>query len=375
MKKIIVFLLICIIFQEITFTQDFIEYKSSSYQYDLIPVSKTNSYYSFYKDGILKEYKKEIIRGNQITNYIYTIKAEKDYFLIHLITENDYISSEPNVECTYKLKKIDNGYTISYENEEFGKLYFDKNDNRGYFFDYETNNEEIFYEKQQNKCIIYLNDKVVYNLKNNIFYTQDNNKIKTDYNSYSDNYVYEITFEGLKTELSFQKKYICTNNENICLLWIMRYDIDKYILPYLLYNFDYSYHATSYLTEGTTTYEPEHLQQKDGLPWASGNGKGIGDVISITDFEHKKTTKIILMNGYQDSKHPEYYENNSRIKKIKITNKDTKKTKIYEIKDIKEEQSFEISELGFGNNYDIEVLEVYNGKKYTDLCIQYMVLE
>lgn len=195
-------------------------------------------------------------------------------------------------------------------------------------------------------------------LKNNSF-------TFTDYFDYW-NTTYMITNPIPKLQLS-----------KIAFLIPVLFHLDSCYYPFLMGypNLDYSYHATSYLTEGTTTYEPEHLQQKDGLPWASGNGKGIGDVISITDFEHKKPSKIIIMNGYQDSKHPEYYENNSRIKKIKITNKDTKKTKIYEIKDIKEEQSFEISELESGNNYDIEVLEVYNGKKYTDLCIQYMVLE
>ena len=147
------------------------------------------------------------------------------------------------------------------------------------------------------------------------------------------------------------------------------------LLPYLFCKLDRAYHSTSYLTEGDTTYEPEHMQYKDGLPWASGNGKGIGEVISIKEFENKNPSVIKLLNGYQDKNHPDYYEKNSRVKKIKITNTDTKKSKTIKVKDRKEEQLFQIDDLGPGQNYDIEILDVYNGKKYDDLCIQYLVVK
>ena len=158
-------------------------------------------------------------------------------------------------------------------------------------------------------------------------------------------------------------------------MWIARYKFGGEILPYLFCKLDRAYHASSYLTEGTTTYEPEHLQKKDGLPWASGNGKGIGDVISIKEFEHKNPSTLKIINGYQDKNHPDYYEKNSRLKKIKVRNTDTKKSKTIVVKDIKEEQVFDLSDLGRGQNYDIEILDVYEGNKYQDLCIQYMVLE
>ncbi len=135
------------------------------------------------------------------------------------------------------------------------------------------------------------------------------------------------------------------------------------------------YSATSFLTEGNATYEPEHLQQKDGLPWASGNGKGIGDVISIKEFEHKNPKSLKIINGYQDKNHPNYYDKNSRVKTIKITNAETKKSKTITVKDIKDEQIFSVKELGDGQNYDVEILDVYEGNKYKDLCIQYLILE
>ena len=88
-----------------------------------------------------------------------------------------------------------------------------------------------------------------------------------------------------------------------------------------------AHYTSSYLTEDATTYEPEHLEQKDGLPWAGGNGKGIRDVISIKEFEHKNPSTLKIINGYQDKNHPDYYEKNSRLKKIKVKNADTKKVK------------------------------------------------
>ena len=80
------------------------------------------------------------------------------------------------------------------------------------------------------------------------------------------------------------------------------------------------------------------------------------------------------MNGYQDPNHPDYYEKNSRVKKIKVTNTDTQKSRSLIVKDIKNEQTFDISDLGKGQDYDIEIQEVYEGNKYKDSCIQYLVL-
>ncbi len=136
-----------------------------------------------------------------------------------------------------------------------------------------------------------------------------------------------------------------------------------------------TYHATSYLTEDKTTYEPEQLQKKDGLPWASANGKGIGEVINIKKMKHENPDELVIMNGYQDKNHPDYYEKNSRVKKLKITNAQTQKSKTITVKDTKDEQRFSLTELGSGSEYDFEILDVYEGNKYDDLCIQYLVVE
>ena len=241
-----------------------------------------------------------------------------------------------------------------------------------YFYDYEDKTKEIFYSRKNNEYSLF---NTQYILRNGIFYEKNidgNESYKvTDGNKYEINYSYE----GLESKYEFVKSYYCKDVNQICVLWLLRNLINPFLCPYLFCKLDRAYYATSYLTEGKTTYEPEHLQQKDGLPWASGNGSGIGDVISIKEFEHKTPTTLKIMNGYQDPNHPDYYEKNTRVKKIKVTNTDTQKSKSLIVKDIKNEQTFDISDLGKGRNYDIEIQDVYEGNKYKDLCIQYLVVE
>ena len=241
-----------------------------------------------------------------------------------------------------------------------------------YYYSNKEKTKEVFYSRRNNEYSLFNRQ---YILRNGIFYEKNvgGNEIYklTDDNRYEIKYSYE----GLESEYEFTKDYYCTDINQICVLWLLRNDINSFLLPYLFCKLDRAYHSTSYLTEGNTTYEPEHLQQKDGQPWASGNGSGIGDVISIKEFEHKNPTTLKIMNGYQDPNHPDYYEKNSRVKKIKVTNTDTQKSKSLIVKDIKNEQTLDISDLGKGQNYDIEIQDVYEGNKYKDLCIQYLVVE
>ena len=129
----------------------------------------------------------------------------------------------------------------------------------------------------------------------------------------SNSITYIHSFEGDLFEYNIDYNYYCRNYDQIILLYrLQNFDVSSVYIPLLMINEKMIYHSTSYLTEGSTTYEPEHLQQKDGLPWASGNGSGIGDVISIKEFEHKTPTTLKIMNGYQDPNHPDYYEKNRR---------------------------------------------------------------
>lgn len=195
------------------------------------------------------------------------------------------------------------------------------------------------------------------------------------------NNIYTFTdyFDVCYTNYRIENPPFYLDYSQIAFLVPVLFHIDYNFYPFItsLINqcYDSVYHSTSYLTESTTTYEPEHLQRKDGLPWASGNGKGIGDIISIKEFEHENPETLIIMNGYQDVNHPDYYGKNSRVKALKITNRQTKKSKTIAVSDTKEEQRFSLKELGKGGEYELEILDVYNGSKYDDLCIQYLVVE
>ena len=379
MKKYVsVLLIFFIIFCFPLFSEKYIKEQSVSYQYDKDPVCTIDSLYTFDDYNFLKSFEKRIKRGKKITVYKYNFEHINDGYIIRLEKKNDYISSNPNVIDTYKLQNISGKWSLIYENQILGYFSYSDKDNKFIFIDYETKEEEVFYEQKNGKYILFFNIPYEYSLKNNIYYKvslNSNIKLEITYDFKNEKYNIETTVEGLKSKSSFTREYYCTHFEQICLMWIVRYDFGDDLLPYLFCKIDRAYHSTSYLAEGTTTYEPEHLQRKDGLPWASGNGKGIGDIISIKEFEHENPETLIIMNGYQDVNHPDYYGKNSRVKALKITNRQTKMSKTIAVSDTKEEQRFSLKELGKGGEYELEILDVYKGNKYDDLCIQYLVVE
>lgn len=281
---------------------------------------------------------------------------------------------DQNLKTTHILKKNKNTWDLFYEDKIVGTISYSEDLRKCYFYDYEDKSIETFYEKNNNEYTLF---KSQYILKNGIFHEQNLDDYENENYKLFDGNKYEInySYEGLKSRYDFEKNYYCKNLDQSCLLWLLRNHISSFLLPYLFCKLDRAYHATSYLTEGKNTYEAEHLQWKDGLPWASGNGKGIGDIISIREFEKENPATLKIMNGYQDNAYPDYYEKNSRIKTLKVTNAETGKSKAVTVKDGREPQSFQLGELGTGNAFDMEVVDVYPGSKYDDLCIQYLVIE
>ena len=186
----------------------------------------------------------------------------------------------------------------------------------------------------------------------------------------------KYNYDALSYIYRIETNYHCRNDDLIELLHELKgFYVNEIILPFIILKDDSRYCSSSFLSEGKRLYKPEHLQYKDGLPWASGNGNGIGDVISIREFEKENPDELRIMNGYQDKAHPDYYEKNSRIKTLKVTNAETGKSMSVTVKDEREPQSFQLGELGAGNAFNIEVVDVYPGNKYDDLCIQYLVIE
>ncbi len=165
--------------------------------------------------------------------------------------------------------------------------------------------------------------------------------------------------------------------------------LDDYKIEYTdqngkLIQFDYSYwilqeisySASSYLIERNATYWPENLSTEAGLPWASANGYGINDTIKIIT-PAKKGLQLALYNGYQSTERPDLYTANSRVKKIRIKNCRNDKTKDVILQDTTDEQIIFLNELNINTNsyitLEITILEVYQGEKYEDLCIQAII--
>lgn len=335
------------------------------------------------------------------------------------IVNNFPVEKKSEKEQNIVINLDDNGFLCSLDSENL-KIHVDTNKN---IYDlYFQNSMESWHQQMvhEKNCWKWFNDK---GLICNIYYSEEKKTVTSDSKNYTINIKYEnkrinidlgsgrkcifdmskpipffitdrdITsisekkneyiftdyFDNIVTEFSIENTPAFMGFSNVAFLIPILFQIDFRFYPFITGIINISetqkYYATSYLIEGATTYEPEHLEQKDGLPWASGNGKGIGDVISIKEFEHKNPSALKIINGYQDKNHPDYYEKNSRLKKIKVKNADTKKCKTIVVKDVKEEQVFDLSDLGKGQNYDIEILDVYEGNKYQDLCIQYMLLE
>lgn len=153
-----------------------------------------------------------------------------------------------------------------------------------------------------------------------------------------------------------------------------------------LVQFDYSawiphnisYTASSFLVEGKTVYGAANLSSKDGLPWASANGYGINDTIQIKTIGNE-SLKLVFYNGFQSDSRPDLFEANSRVKKIEIKCVENNGIIKIDLKDSREAQIIDLKPLKIALtsyiNLEIKILEVFQGEKYKDLCIQAIIPE
>lgn len=169
--------------------------------------------------------------------------------------------------------------------------------------------------------------------------------------------------------------------------YLVSAELDPSVLPFLLLFSEFesyekintivSYDATSFLIENNSIYSADNLNRITGLPWASSNGYGIGDVLSIT-VDINADLFLEFRNGFQSEK-KYLYEQNSRIKKIEIINIDTNQKLVFDLKDSPKAQSVLIQKNPKKNNqvgrFKIKILEVYPGTKYKDLCLQSLLAE
>ncbi len=169
--------------------------------------------------------------------------------------------------------------------------------------------------------------------------------------------------------------------------YLVSAELDPSFLPFILLfpevkpfekkNSIISYESRSYLIEKDAVYSAENLRTIADLPWASSNGYGIGDIIYLT-VDINTNLSLTFYNGFQSEK--DYlYNLNSRVKTIEITNIDTNKKQIFFLQDTTKKQTFNIQNISDTSNhvgrFSIKILDVYQGIKYKDLCIQSIVIE
>lgn len=143
----------------------------------------------------------------------------------------------------------------------------------------------------------------------------------------------------------------------------------------------YEVTATSNLTsQGKNTYEPQNAHDLDySTAWVEGvSGDGIGQYLTYHFNSHSaRITNVFVANGYVKSQTA--WENNGRVKKLKMYI-DNKPYAILCLEDSRSVQEFEFPPIGKrddnGNTKDdkdwtikFEILEVYKGKKYSDVAI------
>ena len=140
--------------------------------------------------------------------------------------------------------------------------------------------------------------------------------------------------------------------------------------------------SSSLSSQGDNTYEAKNAHDLSyKTAWVEGvPGYGIGEYLEYHFAPASpRITKIIVVNGYVKSKSS--YNNNSRVKKLKVYIND-KPYAILNLKDVIAEQSFEVEPIGNSDRKDwdklktqpnwtikFEILEVYKGLKYDDVVI------
>lgn len=155
-----------------------------------------------------------------------------------------------------------------------------------------------------------------------------------------------------------------------------------YILPNLVKSITSADYMTEKIGGKTVEYKAENLLKSaiwgshenpyvynsQNTPFVPKNNgkKGLGTKLTIS--LKKSKNKILILGGYaKPFGHPDYYHKNCRPKTVKIRDLDSDYSITCEIQDMAVYQSFD-----FGKplaNIELKITDVYEGSKYSDLCI------
>jgi len=143
-------------------------------------------------------------------------------------------------------------------------------------------------------------------------------------------------------------------------------------LKYVLSS-DFTVQASSELNENGIKYSAENCLDEDKLiPWVEDSpGNGIGEYITFIPKNGITFSNIpiVISNGFIDYNRNNLYENNNRIKKIRIYNVDQDEYLDFAVEDTPNYQEIMVGFKNKINTIQIEILEVYQGEKYNDLCV------
>lgn len=132
------------------------------------------------------------------------------------------------------------------------------------------------------------------------------------------------------------------------------------------------YDCTSFLTEGEIKYDISNL---NGIslehPWVEGvKGYGKNEGFTIKGNDHY----LLFVNGFVSFDKPYLYEQNSRVKEVKVIGSKSGKEKIFTLLDTPNPQSIDISFLDDNDDTIVRIESVYPGTKYDDTCISVCIL-
>ena len=129
--------------------------------------------------------------------------------------------------------------------------------------------------------------------------------------------------------------------------------------------------SSTYLIENQISYNADNLNEKIGQCWAA-KGYGINETLSL---KMKWTNSISISTGFVSFEKPYLWKENSRPKMLELTVKN-KFSFIFELQDIPSYQVINLPDrLEEDDTLVIKILDVYNGTKYEDVCINSIVLD
>lgn len=135
----------------------------------------------------------------------------------------------------------------------------------------------------------------------------------------------------------------------------------------------YTYHASSYLTEGSVEYSPDNL----GIiatrkPWVeNAPGQGIGETIIISpQIGAAKITDLLISIGFVSYENPGLYSRNSRPRRLRITSMFPEYSMEVELKDSPNPQDIRLPQPS--GEITIEILDTYPGSRWADTCINFI---